>query len=165
MHRIFGRFWIRYKAGYSAGRISAKSVSVTSIFPDSNFELLIFLMYCRLLPNEEAESNHWSYMVQTFNIMVLCGEDYIVEPGSLRYQQMAGAHLGRGRDSGVATGWEGGTVAHPGRGGGNSGVATGWGTLGSLRPLGPLKMGGCLKRTYKTQLFSLVFYCYYNLKS
>ena len=93
-------------------------------------------MYCRLLPNEEAESNHWSYMVQTFNIMVLCGEDYIVEPGSLRYQQMAGAHLGRGRDSGVATGWEGGTVAHPGRGGGELRGRNGVGHTGFFEALG-----------------------------
>jgi hypothetical protein len=42
------------------------------------------LNYSRLLPNSEADSNYWSYMVQTYNIMVLCGEDYIVEPGSLR---------------------------------------------------------------------------------
>jgi hypothetical protein len=42
-------------------------------------------VFLRLLVNENTEeSNHWSYMVQTFNIMVLCGEDYIVEPGSLR---------------------------------------------------------------------------------
>jgi hypothetical protein len=42
-------------------------------------------VFLRLLVNEDTEeSNHWSYMVQTFNIMVLCGEDYIVEPGSLR---------------------------------------------------------------------------------
>jgi hypothetical protein len=56
----------------------------------SKFILLNYLkvtsfVCLRLLVNEDTEeSNHWSYMVQTFNIMVLCGEDYIVEPGSLR---------------------------------------------------------------------------------
>jgi len=38
----------------------------------------------RLRP-PEADSKSWDYDVQTYNIMVLCSEDYIVEPGSLRF--------------------------------------------------------------------------------
>jgi len=33
----------------------------------------------------EGEPKSWTYRVRSYNIMVLCGEDYIVEPGSLRF--------------------------------------------------------------------------------
>ena len=36
-----------------------------------------------LAPGEGSRS--WSYRVATYNILVLCGEDYIVEPASLRF--------------------------------------------------------------------------------
>lgn len=67
----------------------------------------------RLLPNDDEKSHHWSYLVQTFNIMVLCGEDYIVEPGSLRFlvehgfdfdkQYSLGVSYLRGNDRATAT--------------------------------------------------------------
>jgi len=43
--------------------------------------------YALQTPSSTQSSNvkSWSYRVQSYNIMVLCGEDYIVEPGSLRF--------------------------------------------------------------------------------
>ena len=33
----------------------------------------------------EADNSEFPFHVQTFNILTLCGEDYIVEPSSLRF--------------------------------------------------------------------------------
>ncbi len=37
------------------------------------------------LISKEGQTKSASYQVQTFDIMVLCSEDYIVEPGSLKF--------------------------------------------------------------------------------
>lgn len=52
--------------------------------------------------------NKWSYKVNTYNLLLLCGEDYIVEPGSLKFlvdhgfdfqaQYSSGIHYLRGND-------------------------------------------------------------------
>jgi len=43
-------------------------------------------MYKLRPPGEDGmEAKAWHYEVKTYNIMVLCSEDYIVEPGSLRF--------------------------------------------------------------------------------
>ncbi|ESP01273.1 hypothetical protein LOTGIDRAFT_111715 [Lottia gigantea] len=40
----------------------------------------------KLIPNPDGTSeSKWSYHIQTFNIIVLCSEDYIVEPASLKF--------------------------------------------------------------------------------
>jgi len=40
----------------------------------------------RLVPNSPGSSvSHWSYSVKTYNLLVLCSEDYIVEPASLQF--------------------------------------------------------------------------------
>ena len=39
----------------------------------------------RLLPPEESGGKSWSYSVTTYNLLVLCSEDYIVEPASLQF--------------------------------------------------------------------------------
>eukprot|EP00092_Neocalanus_flemingeri_P021667 GFUD01023504.1.p1 GENE.GFUD01023504.1~~GFUD01023504.1.p1 ORF type:complete len:459 (-),score=150.33 GFUD01023504.1:116-1492(-) len=40
----------------------------------------------RLLPNPPDSSvSHWTYSVKTYNLLVLCSEDYIVEPASLQF--------------------------------------------------------------------------------
>ena len=39
-----------------------------------------------LLPNSASRSvSHWTYSVKTYNLLVLCSEDYIVEPASLQF--------------------------------------------------------------------------------
>ena len=38
----------------------------------------------RLMPSS-LDAPSLNYQVQTFNIMILCSEDYIVEPGSLKF--------------------------------------------------------------------------------
>jgi len=40
----------------------------------------------RLMPNSPSLSvSHWTYSVKTYNLLVLCSEDYIVEPASLQF--------------------------------------------------------------------------------
>jgi len=40
----------------------------------------------RLVPNSTSNSvSHWTYSVKTYNLLVLCSEDYIVEPASLQF--------------------------------------------------------------------------------
>jgi len=40
----------------------------------------------KLVPNsDETNVAHWSYSVKTYNLLVLCNEDYIVEPASLQF--------------------------------------------------------------------------------
>ena len=34
---------------------------------------------------KSASVKQWSFLAQTFNIVVLCGEDYVVEPSSLKF--------------------------------------------------------------------------------
>jgi len=34
---------------------------------------------------EKSATKSWNYRVSTYNLMVLCGEDYIVEPGALKF--------------------------------------------------------------------------------
>jgi len=34
---------------------------------------------------EKTSTKSWNYRVSTYNLMVLCGEDYIVEPGALKF--------------------------------------------------------------------------------
>lgn len=40
----------------------------------------------RLVPNSPGSSvSHWSYSMKTYSLLVLCSEDYIVEPASLQF--------------------------------------------------------------------------------
>ena len=50
----------------------------------------------RFLPSEESSerTSRWSYSVTTYNLLVLCSEDYIVEPASLQFLVQHGFDFG-----------------------------------------------------------------------
>ena len=56
----------------------------TALVSKTRSIIALGLAMYRLRPPDTEESKKWQYEVKTYNIMVLCSEDYIVEPGSLR---------------------------------------------------------------------------------
>jgi len=56
----------------------------TSLVAKTRSVISLGLSTFRLLPGSE-EGKEWSYSVTTYNITLLCQEDYIVEPGSLKF--------------------------------------------------------------------------------
>ena len=54
------------------------------------------------LGDTSENQSKWSYLVQTFNITILCDEEYVVEPASLRFLVQHDFDFNRQYDKGVS---------------------------------------------------------------
>ena len=50
----------------------------------------------------EVQIKQWSFSVQTFNVMLLCSEDYMVEPGALRFLVEHGFDFNKQYSAGIS---------------------------------------------------------------
>jgi len=58
----------------------------TSLVAKTRSIISLGLSMFKLLPNSSSDTvSHWTYSVKTYNLLVLCSEDYIVEPKSLQF--------------------------------------------------------------------------------
>jgi len=58
----------------------------TSLVAKTRSIISLGLSMFKLLPNSTSDTvSHWTYSVKTYNLLVLCSEDYIVEPKSLQF--------------------------------------------------------------------------------
>jgi len=67
----------------------------TSLVAKTRSIISLGLSMFKLLPNSTSQSvSHWTYSVKTYNLLVLCSEDYIVEPASLQFLVQHGFDFG-----------------------------------------------------------------------
>merc|ERR1719431_2502436 len=67
----------------------------TSLVAKTRSIISLGLSMFKLLPNSTSQSvAHWTYSVKTYNLLVLCSEDYIVEPASLQFLVQHGFDFG-----------------------------------------------------------------------
>ena len=54
------------------------------------------------VPDAHVQVREWSFNVQTFNVTLLCSEDYMVEPGALKFLVEHGFDFNKQYASGVS---------------------------------------------------------------
>ena len=50
----------------------------------------------------EVQIKQWSFSVQTFNVILLCSEDFVVEPGALKFLVEHGFDFNKQYSSGIS---------------------------------------------------------------